>query len=206
MPRARKTYSERKAAFRERWGIDFNEARREARRLGVPATSPARAARSLATTVRGLSRRPATTLLDKATDAASAVWGLRNGRYLDVAHAEREQGLPPGSVKAWMPEAFDSTGRLRRSDRAPVPMTLVDGTIILTRGSHARRRLAAHHRDVNHYLRTGDETVLAKWEGKTIGGHVLEWRPEVLRALAGRGEISPNPYPERIGRAMGAAA
>jgi hypothetical protein len=66
----------------------------------------------------------------------------------------------------------------------------------LVRGSRKRREAGQHRRDVQHFLQTGNTTVLPRWQGKRIGGVLLLTDPAVIEALYAAGRLQGGPYPE----------
>ena len=135
--------------------------------------------------------------------AAEALGSVRSGDYATIRDAERAFGLPAGTLARQLPNAVERRhGRLvpTATDREAVAVVViaegVGNRLVVTRGSKVRSLNAEHRREVQIFLRTGDESELQRFAGKKVGGVALEVRPAVLETLFSLGNIEGGPYPE----------
>jgi hypothetical protein len=201
-----------RAIFVERYGITYGDARALSRSLYGSAGSPARAAKTVASTQQGIRLIEAGGRYAEVAQRAMAHRGLaanamndvRYGVY-DVATAEPVYGLAAGTLRTQFPSAVDARGRVTRADREPVIMQVLSmergATYVATRGSRARSVLAQHSAAVDHFLRTGDTSRLDGLAGRRVGGVTLETDPAVIEALAAFGQLPQGPYPQARGLA-----
>ncbi len=118
--------------------------------------------------------------------ALEAVSVMRRER-VPLARAARRAGVSPTAVKFWAGDAVDSSGAVKPGDRLLRPLLIVsDGRTMQVdvRGSRQATVVSAYWNAVSRFLETGDIRLLARFEGKTVAGHVLETDPDVLEELA----------------------
>ena len=63
-------------------------------------------------------------------------------------------------------------------------------TFVTVRGSRKASELSAYHQAVRRFRDTGDDSVLRRFEGKSVAGHPYETDPDVLEELARRGYLT----------------
>ncbi len=118
--------------------------------------------------------------------ALEAVSIMRHER-IPLARAARRAGVEPSAVRFWAGKAFGSTSSVNPADRLLRELLIVsDGHTMQVdvRGSRQAAVVAAYWNAVSRFLETGDLRLLAKFEGKTVAGHLLETDPDVLEELA----------------------
>jgi hypothetical protein len=113
---------------------------------------------------------------------------LMRREVLSLARAAERAETTTATVLAYASEALDrepgGRWRAKRGDRlfARMSVQTVQGPMLVeTRGSGARSTIGEHNAAVAHYLATGDASRLARFQGKRVGGHLLETDPDVLR-------------------------
>lgn len=126
---------------------------------------------------------------------------VRGGEASSVADAEKQLGLPRGSVRKNCPTAFDSRGHLKSADREPALMSVIgpDGVkTVVVRGSRARSLVGQHRIAVDRVLRgEAQDDSLDEFRGKFVAGIELECDEPRLRAMFPDGLPDGSPYPER---------
>lgn len=127
---------------------------------------------------------------------------LRSGEAKSNAEAERQLGLPRGSLRRDFPTAFGSNGKIQKADRELALIKVIgpDGDqVVFTRGSRARS-LAGQHRHTVYAVLDGNlpASALNKFRGKKVGGVELECDVDRLAALDELGRVTGGPYPERV--------
>ncbi len=140
--------------------------------------------------------------LESRAAGFEALRRLRTGEARNLAEAERQVGLPRGSLRRDYPTAFDASGKVKPADRelAAVKVVGPDGDqVVFTRGSRARA-LAGRHRQVVQRVLNGElpESALDKFRGKKVGGVELECDLSRLIALDELGRIVGGPYPDVV--------
>lgn len=126
---------------------------------------------------------------------------VRAGEAASIGDAERQLGLPRGSVRKGAPTAFDSRGNVKAADREPALMNVVGPhgvETVIVRGSRARSLAGRHWYAVGQVLRDDwPESRLDKFRGKKDAGIELECDEERLRALFPKGLPKTSPYPRQ---------
>jgi hypothetical protein len=115
----------------------------------------------------------------------------RTGSSLTVA--AREEHIDPRTVRRYLSTELREHGKATRGDRRKRDMlvpTTVGNTPVTIRGSKQASELGKYMSAVGKYLRTGDVEALARFQGKSIGGHPLITDPELLSSLAQAGALT----------------
>lgn len=114
---------------------------------------------------------------------------------LSLADAARREGSSVDSLRWWLGDAVTRSGRgwaPTTSDRLFRPMYVYSAgraVPVDVRGSRVASVVGAYHAAVRRYLSTGDDSSLAKFAGKRVGGVELETDLDVIDELARRGEF-----------------
>ncbi len=194
-----------RANFRRLHGVSFAEGQRMARALGLKG-SPAAAVRQAAGSEAGVRlasyRGPnprrlalaeaATRAQDRRRRELDALGQVRRGEA-DVARAERNAGLPRGSLKRTFGPGVDqgSSG----SVGAVLNVLGPGGSVpVLLTSLEERQLVMAHYLAVQAAL-DGRPNSLQMFRGKSVGNVPLETNLARLRALSEAGLIEA-PYPE----------
>lgn len=115
----------------------------------------------------------------------------RTGASLTAA--SQEEHIDSRTVRKYLKTEMRSRGTPTKSDRRKrdmlVPTSLGNAPVTL-RGSKQASELGKYMAAVGKYLRTGDVKGLARFEGKSIGGHALITDPDLLSSLAQAGALS----------------
>src|ERR1700733_446332 len=125
--------------------------------------------------------------------ALKALWAMRHGDPL--SRAAHDNGVTIRTIKRYVGSELLQDrpgGRIRatKSDRLVRYMQIPgpDGPKDVTvRGSKAASELGRYMAAVGKFLRSGEVDALAKFQGKSIGGHVLITDPDTLSVLAQAG-------------------
>ena len=115
----------------------------------------------------------------------------RAGSSLSVA--AREEHIDPRTVRRYLSTELREHGKTTRGDRRKRDMlvpTTVGNAPVTIRGSKQASELGKYMSAVGKYLRTGDVEALARFQGKSIGGHPLITDPELLSSLAQAGALT----------------
>lgn len=107
--------------------------------------------------------------------------------------AAREEHIDPRTVRKYLTSELRTRGRATKADRRKREMlvpTRLGNAPVTVRGSKQASELGKYMSAVGKYLRTGDVKALAKFEGKSIGGHPLITDPELLSSLAQAGALT----------------
>ncbi len=116
---------------------------------------------------------------------------MRDGDSLTVA--ARKAGTSPVTIKRYSGSDLGRVGRRYRiiRDRAYRPMRMLTNTGVETVGAGRRdaSTVSEYWSAVGHYLKTGDDSRLRKFRGKTVGGLELETDLDVIDERYQRGEI-----------------
>jgi hypothetical protein len=106
---------------------------------------------------------------------------------LSLSRAAEAAGTTRATVLAYAGAALESkTGgrwQAKPGDRlfARMPaMTVLGPALVDTRGSGARSLIGRHNAAIAHYRATGDTSRLARFQGKQVGGQLLETDPDVI--------------------------
>jgi hypothetical protein len=114
---------------------------------------------------------------------------------LTPAQAARRNETTVDSMRFWAEGALRSDGTVTRADRLLRPMRAIDRSVhtevpVSVRGSKAASRLSAYWDAVEHYLDTGDDGPLGRFEGIRIAGIELETDTDVIDRLSLLGVLS----------------
>lgn len=115
----------------------------------------------------------------------------RTGASLTAA--AREEQIDPRTVRKYLKTEFRGRGKATKADRRKRDMLIPTGmgnAPVTVRGSKQASELGKYMSAVGKYLRTGNVEALAKFEGKSIGGHLLITDPDLLSSLAQAGALS----------------
>ena len=132
----------------------------------------------------------------KRLGSLRAVSMMRERPGLSLAKAAAEAGVTPQGVVAFAGAALFKQGggwRVTMADRLPRVMkvhTQGRTTFVTVRGSRKASELSAYHQAVRRFRDTGDDSVLRRFEGKSVAGHPYETDPDVLEELARRGYLT----------------
>ena len=114
---------------------------------------------------------------------------------IDLRTAARREQVPLSAVSFWAADAIaDKKGgwHATGADRMFRPMYVYSAGQAVpldVRGSRAASTIGRYHSAIGHYLNTGDESRLARFNGQTVGGVELETDPDVIDDLARRGRF-----------------
>jgi len=107
--------------------------------------------------------------------------------------AAREEQIDPRTVRKYLKTEMRGRGKPTKADRRKrnmlVPTSLGNAPVTL-RGSKQASELGKYMSAVGKYLRTGNVEALARFEGKSIGGHPLITDPDLLSSLAQAGALT----------------
>src|SRR5713226_9307620 len=110
----------------------------------------------------------------------------RTGALLSAA--SREEHIDPRTVRKYVGSQLHRDG----PDLLPREMFLITalGPVpVSVRGSVAASQLGKHAAAVQHFLRTGDSSALAEFQGKRVGNHDLIVDTQLLSTLAEAGAL-----------------
>jgi hypothetical protein len=106
---------------------------------------------------------------------------------LSLSRAAEQAGTTRATVLAYSGTALESKTdgrwRAKRGDRlfARMPAMTERGPVLVeTRGSGARSVIGRHNAAIAHYRATGDTSRLARFQGRHVGGVLLETDPDVI--------------------------
>jgi DNA-binding CsgD family transcriptional regulator len=137
--------------------------------------------------------------------ALHALTEMRRGASL--AEAAKSEGVSQRTILKYVGSALrqDHAGgrilavprdRFTRHLQIPGP----DGPIQVTvKGNKEATELAAYVSARARFLRSGDESALRRFHGKSIGGHTLVTDPQILTAQAEQGESFDQLYSSLVG-------
>ena len=143
--------------------------------------------------------------LEARNRALHALTAIRHGASL--AEAAKSEGVSQRTIRKYVGSALRqdhvggriravATDRLIRHLQIPGP----DGPIQVTvKGSKAASELAAYVSARAAFLRSGDESVLRRFEGKKIGGQLLVTDPKFLTEQAEQGDSFDQLYSSLVG-------
>jgi hypothetical protein len=120
---------------------------------------------------------------------------MREDRSLSLSEAARREGIAPESVHRYAGPGLERHGgrwKATRGDRLYRPMVVYSNGAVAeidVRGSRKASELSAYHSTVRHFLDTGDENGLRRFEGKRVAGAPYETDPSVLEEMARRGQL-----------------
>jgi hypothetical protein len=120
---------------------------------------------------------------------------MRSDPGLSLSRAAANEGTTPRAVHRYAGDALERNGgrwHATHGDRLYRPMVVYSGGAIVdvdVRGSRKASELSAYHSAVRHYLDTGDEEPLKRFQGKSVGGFVYETDPDVLDEMARRRQL-----------------
>lgn len=133
-------------------------------------------------------------------DELEALRRLRGGEAASPADAERQLGLPRGSLRRDLPTAFDGRGRVKPGDREAMLMRIAgsDGDVSEVVRGNRQRRIVGQHRAAVLGVLAGDlpASALDRFRGQRVSGVELETNLDRLRALFDLGRLDGGPYPE----------
>lgn len=134
------------------------------------------------------------------SDAFEALRRLRAGDASSVTDAERQLGLPRGSLRQALPTAFDERGRVKPGDREAALMNVVgvNGDVTVVVRGNRQRQLAGQHRAAVLGVLAGQlpPSALEKFANKQVAGIELVADVDRLRALDQLGRLEGGPYTE----------
>jgi hypothetical protein len=122
-----------------------------------------------------------------------AVSILREDASIGLEAAAIEAGTTAEAVEWYAGDALyreSGSWRTTRADRILRTMkvhTNGESFYVDIRGSRKASEVGAYHAAVGQFLTTGDETVLWRFQGKTVAGLLYETDPAVLEEMARRG-------------------
>lgn len=130
-------------------------------------------------------------------EGALRALSIARSEGVDIGTAARLAGVSPSAINVYADGAL-SGSRPASADRLFRPMLIYsEGQTIDVdiRGSRVASKIAEFHNAVRDYLTTGNVAGLRSFEGKRVGGKVLETNPDVLDAMARRGSfLHDGPY------------
>jgi len=112
---------------------------------------------------------------------------------MTLTAAAREEHIDPRTVRKYLRSELRGRGNATNTDQRTRRMlipTTVGNAPVAVRGSKQASELGKYMSAVGKYLRTGDVEGLAKFEGKSIGGHALITDPDFLSSLAQAGALT----------------
>ena len=115
----------------------------------------------------------------------------RTGSSLTVA--AKEEHIDPRTVRKYVATELRVHGKVTKGDRRKRDMlvpTSLGNAPVTVRGSKEASELGRYMSAVGKYLRKGDAGGLARFQGKSIGGHPLITDPDLLSSLAHAGALS----------------
>lgn len=115
----------------------------------------------------------------------------RTGSSLTAA--AKEEHIDPRTVRKYLKSEMQGRGRPTKADRRKRDMlipTTIGNAPVTVRGSKQASELGKYMSAVSKYLRNGDVEGLARFEGKSIGGHALITDPDLLSSLAQAGALT----------------
>jgi hypothetical protein len=194
------SYAARNERFAQAGFGSYGQARRLARRLGLPG--PDALWRPTSSKMLDAYPRAARQGYDRSVRALGLM--RRDGVSLDVA--ARREGVPGDVVAQFgaggrgapeqrraLQRQRDGTYTTRSADRMLRPMNVIQagvGSVVVdVRGSRAASTVGSYFNAVDHYLDTGDDGPLRRFVGVKVGGVELETDPETIEALAFAGLI-----------------
>jgi hypothetical protein len=151
------------------------------------------------TTTRISNKRTLTALTpnerERRRRSLRVISSMRENPALGLTEAALQEGVSPKSVLRYGGEGLQKDrGRWRTkpADRIYRPMFVYsdgDKVAVDVRGSRKASELGAYHAAVGEFLATGEESVLSRFEGRTVGGHTYETDPTSLEEMARRGQL-----------------
>lgn len=123
----------------------------------------------------------------RSRQAALETLSMMRSENLPLGRAARRTGVSPSVVKFWAGDALEPSGSPKAGDRLLRQMVILSEgrrVAVDVRGSRQAAAVSAHWNAVSRFLETGDVRLLAKFEGRTVAGHVLETDPDVLEEIA----------------------
>jgi DNA-binding CsgD family transcriptional regulator len=137
--------------------------------------------------------------------ALHALTAMRHGASL--ADAAKSEGVSQRTIRKYVGSALRQDhvgGRIRAVPRDRFTRYLQipgpDGPIQVTvKGSKDATELAAYVSARAAFLRSGDESLLRRFDGKKIGGHALVTDPKILTSQAEQGESFDQLYSSLVG-------
>jgi DNA-binding CsgD family transcriptional regulator len=117
--------------------------------------------------------------------------GVSQRTILKYVGSALRQDHVGGRIRALSNDRFTRHLQIPGPDGLPVQVT--------AKGSKEATELAAYVSARATFLRTGDESVLRRFEGKKIGGHELVTDPRLLIAQAEQGESFDQLYSSLVG-------
>lgn len=112
---------------------------------------------------------------------------------VSLTAAAQEEHIDPRTVRKYLKTELRRRGKPTKVDRRKREMlvpTAVGNAPVTLRGSKQASELGKYMSAVGKYLRTGDVEGLAKFEGKSIGGHALITDTDLLSSLAQAGALT----------------
>lgn len=136
-----------------------------------------------------LGRRPELRAQNRAFHVLARM--RRTGSSLTAA--AREQHIDPRTVRKYVKSELLSRGRPTKADARKrdmlIPTTLGNYPVTV-RGSKQASELGRYMAAVGKFLRSGEVDALARFHGKSIGGHALITDPDTLSVLAQAGALT----------------
>ena len=123
----------------------------------------------------------------KTRRAALGVVSTMRQDRIPLERAARRAGVEQSAVRFWAADAFATARSVKPADRLLRELPIVSGGQTMqvdVRGSRQAGVVSAYWNSVSRFLETGDIRHLARFEGKTVAGHILETDPDVLESLA----------------------
>jgi hypothetical protein len=150
-------------------------------------------------TKRGIANRADLASLPAAAQQARSdaldVIALARRNGINLAAASAHLGVPSAAVTFWGADAIADRrngGHVTAADRMFRPMyvySVGQATAVDVRGSRTASVIGRYHSAIGHYLKTGDESRLSRFNGQTVGGVELETDADVIDDLARRGRF-----------------
>lgn len=131
----------------------------------------------------------------EARHRAYEVIGEMRNNGLSLRGASHRVGTTPETVRRYASEALEKDGRRYRatpSDRSYQRMSALSTEglrDIDVRGSWARSLIGQHWSAIGRFAATGEVLVLAKFEGKRVGGIALATDPDLIEEYLRQGEL-----------------
>jgi hypothetical protein len=112
---------------------------------------------------------------------------------VSLTAAARQEHIDPRTVRDYLKTEMRARGKPTKVDHRNRDMlipTTVGNVPVTVRGSKEASELGKYMSAVGQYLRTGDVEGLARFQGKSIGGHPLITDPDLLSSLAQAGALT----------------
>jgi hypothetical protein len=135
--------------------------------------------------------------VDARGRALNALADLRNGTFAMPEFAEAAHGVEPETLRRL--DVVDRRGRPTPTDDLATVIRVVGpdgGQFTVVRGSEDRKDNAAHARALQHFLATGDASVLEPFRGRRIGDVDLLVDPDLIEVFDEARRLEGGPYPQ----------